>query len=54
VTSFFRDSEPLEALKALGSSAATKLVVPVELTGLLQGIAGQAGRAFGDGRGDGA
>jgi regulator of protease activity HflC (stomatin/prohibitin superfamily) len=40
----------LEALKALGSSAATKLVLPLELTGLLQGIAGQAGRAFGDGR----
>ena len=40
----------LEALKALGSSAATKLVLPVELTGLLQGIAGQANQAFGDGR----
>jgi regulator of protease activity HflC (stomatin/prohibitin superfamily) len=40
----------LEALKALGSSASTKFVLPMELTGLLQGIAGQAGRAFGDGR----
>jgi regulator of protease activity HflC (stomatin/prohibitin superfamily) len=40
----------LEALKALGSSASTKFVVPVELTGLLQGIAGQAAQAFGDGR----
>jgi len=25
-------------------------VIPVELTGILQGIAGQAGRAFEDGR----
>ena len=40
----------LEALKALGSSEATKFVIPVELTGILQGIAGQADRAFEDGR----
>ena len=41
----------LEALKSLGSSAATKFVIPVELTGILQGMAGQAGRASGNGRG---
>ena len=41
----------LEALKSLGSSAATTFVIPVELTGILQGMAGQAGRASGNGRG---
>ena len=40
----------LEALKALGASEATKFVIPVELTGLLAGIAAQAGQAFRDGR----
>ena len=41
----------LEALKVLGNSESTKFVIPVELTGILQNIAGQAGRAFGDGQG---
>jgi regulator of protease activity HflC (stomatin/prohibitin superfamily) len=40
----------LDALKALGATEATKLVVPVELTGLLQGMAAYAGLAFADGR----
>ena len=43
----------LEALKALGASPATKFVVPLEFTSLLRGIGGMAGRAFGDGDGDG-
>ena len=40
----------LEALKALGASESTKFVLPVELTGLLAGIAGQARQAFRDER----
>jgi len=39
----------LEALKALGQSPSTKFVVPLELSNLLQGIAGYAGDAFHDG-----
>ncbi len=39
----------LEALKAIGSSPATKLVVPVELTGLLSKVTGLAEDSFGDG-----
>jgi regulator of protease activity HflC (stomatin/prohibitin superfamily) len=42
----------LEALKALGSSPATKFVVPLEFTNLLRGIGAMAGEAFkGDGGG---
>src|SRR5207244_7459233 len=40
--------EYLEALKALGASPSTKIVLPLELSGLLQGIAGYAGNAFRD------
>lgn len=39
----------LEALKSLGASPSTKFVLPLELTGMLQGIAGYAGEAFRDG-----
>jgi hypothetical protein len=39
-----------EALKALGASPSTKFVLPLELTGLMQGIASYAADAFsGDG-----
>ena len=38
----------LDALKALGASPSTKIVLPLELGGLLQGIAGYAGNAFRD------
>jgi regulator of protease activity HflC (stomatin/prohibitin superfamily) len=41
----------LEALKQIGSSPSTKFVIPVELSTLLSGIAGLAGRSFGDGDG---
>ena len=37
----------LEALKSLGESEATKFVVPVELAGLVNGIAGAAQKALG-------
>jgi regulator of protease activity HflC (stomatin/prohibitin superfamily) len=37
----------LEALKQIGSSPSTKFVVPMELSNLLAGIVGQAGRSFG-------
>ncbi len=36
----------LEALKSLGASPSTKFVLPLELTGLLRGVAGLAGAAF--------
>jgi len=39
----------LETLKALGQSPSTKFVLPLELTSLLQGLAGYAGEAFHDG-----
>jgi len=39
----------LDALKALGASPSTKFVLPLELTTLLQGLAGYAGDAFHDG-----
>ena len=39
----------LEALKSLGASPSTKFVLPLELSGMLQGIAGYAGEAFRDG-----
>jgi len=38
----------LEALKVLGEGASTKFVLPLELTGLVAGLAGYADRAFGD------
>ena len=38
----------LEALKTLGASPSTKFVLPLELSGMLQGIAGYAGEAFRD------
>ncbi|HZR13764.1 MAG TPA: SPFH domain-containing protein [Acidimicrobiia bacterium] len=41
----------LEALKALGASPSTKFVLPLELTGVLHGLAGYANQAF-DGAGD--
>ena len=36
----------LEALKALGASKSTKFVLPLELSSLVQGVAGYAGAAF--------
>ncbi len=36
----------LEALKALGSSPATKFVVPLEMTSLLSGVLGDSRKAF--------
>jgi len=36
----------LEALKQIGASPSTKFVVPMELSGLLASVTGQAGRAF--------
>ena len=42
----------LEALKALGASPSTKFVLPLELTGMLSGLARYTGQAF-DGAGDG-
>jgi regulator of protease activity HflC (stomatin/prohibitin superfamily) len=42
----------LEALKALGASPSTKFILPLELTGLLSGLAGYTDRAF-NGAGDG-
>src|SRR5919199_1349428 len=36
----------LEALKQIGASPSTKFVVPMELSSLLQGITGSAGRSF--------
>jgi regulator of protease activity HflC (stomatin/prohibitin superfamily) len=36
----------LDALKQIGASPSTKFVVPMELSTLLQGITGSAGRAF--------
>jgi regulator of protease activity HflC (stomatin/prohibitin superfamily) len=39
----------LEALKELGASEATKFIIPLELSSLLGGVAGQAGRAFNGG-----
>ena len=39
----------LDALKQIGSSPSTKFVIPMELTTLLAGISGFAGRTFGDG-----
>jgi regulator of protease activity HflC (stomatin/prohibitin superfamily) len=41
----------LEALKQIGNSPATKLVVPMELTGLLSRVTGLADRSFGEGDG---
>jgi regulator of protease activity HflC (stomatin/prohibitin superfamily) len=38
----------LEALKQIGNSPATKLVVPMELTGLLSKVTGLADQSFGD------
>jgi regulator of protease activity HflC (stomatin/prohibitin superfamily) len=42
----------LETLKQIGNSPSTKLVVPMELAGLLSQVTGLAGRAFSDGEGD--
>jgi len=39
----------LDALKALGASASTKFVIPMEFANLLSGIAGLTGQAFGNG-----
>ena len=36
----------LEALKVLGTSPSTKFVLPLELTGMLQGITALSNRAF--------
>jgi regulator of protease activity HflC (stomatin/prohibitin superfamily) len=36
----------LDALKQIGASPSTKLVVPMELASLLQGVVGSAGRSF--------
>ena len=36
----------LEALKALGASPSTKFVLPLELTGVLSGLASYTGQAF--------
>jgi regulator of protease activity HflC (stomatin/prohibitin superfamily) len=44
----------LEALKELGASEATKFIIPLELSSLLGGVAGQAGRAFNGGGGGAA
>jgi hypothetical protein len=41
----------LEALKSLGASPATKLVIPMEFASLLTGVTNLAARAFGDGQG---
>jgi regulator of protease activity HflC (stomatin/prohibitin superfamily) len=38
----------LEALKQIGNSPSTKLVVPMELAGLLSKVTGLAGESFGD------
>src|SRR5581483_5495976 len=42
----------LDALKQIGASPSSKFVIPMELSSLLSGISGVAGRVFGDG-GDG-
>ncbi len=39
----------LDALKALGASASTKFVIPMEFANLLSGITGFTGQAFGNG-----
>jgi regulator of protease activity HflC (stomatin/prohibitin superfamily) len=39
-----------EALKKLGASPATKFVLPMELSGLLAGMAGPLGRSFANGK----
>ena len=39
----------LDALKALGASPSTKFVLPLELSGLLQGLVGFTSTAFGNG-----
>jgi regulator of protease activity HflC (stomatin/prohibitin superfamily) len=44
----------LDALKALGSSDATKFVIPMELSALLSSVMGQAGRSFSNGAGEAA
>jgi regulator of protease activity HflC (stomatin/prohibitin superfamily) len=44
----------LDALKALGSSDATKFVIPLELSSLLASVTGQAGRSFTNGAGGAA
>ena len=44
----------LDALKEMGSYPSTKFIFPLELTGLLRGLAGQTDRAFGDGDTGGA
>jgi regulator of protease activity HflC (stomatin/prohibitin superfamily) len=44
----------LDALKALGSSDATKFVIPMELSSLLSSVMGQAGRSFSTGAGEAA
>ena len=49
--SAFDPAEDLDALKALGASPSTKFVLPLELTGVLRGLAGYANQAF-DGAGD--
>ena len=40
----------LDALKQIGGSASSKIVVPMELSGLAAGIAALADQAKGDGR----
>ena len=42
----------LEALKQIGASPSTKFVVPMEMSSLMAGVTGQAGRSFAA-RGDG-
>ncbi len=41
----------LETLKQVGASPSTKFVIPLELSSLLAGVTGLAGRSFGDGGG---
>ena len=38
----------LEALKVLGAAPSTKIVLPMELTSMLQGVAALTDRAFAD------
>jgi ABC-type spermidine/putrescine transport system permease subunit I len=44
----------LEALKTIGASPASKIVVPMELSGLVAGIVAVADQARGDGQGSSA
>src|SRR5438874_1803944 len=44
-----RSLQYLEALKVIGSSASTKFVIPLELATMLNGLSGQASKAFSNG-----